>query len=140
MIFNFKKDNLEIKESNLVKTAALLIYAAKIDENYSENEKEIIKKALIKLGEKQENVDNTMLRAERIESESNQILDFTKEVKNFKSEDKEKIIEILWDIIYSDNKSDMYELNLMRRLSGLLYLDNKTVGDIKERVKIKNSK
>ena len=140
MIFNFKKNNLEIKENNLIKTAALLIYAAKIDENYSENEKEIIKKALIKLGEKQENVDDTMLRAEKIESESNQILDFTKEVKNFKSEDKEKIIEILWDIIYSDNKSDMYELNLMRRLSGLLYLDNKTVGDIKERGKIKNSK
>ena len=71
------------------------------------------------------------------EEKSNQILEFTKEIKNADHEFKIKVIETLWNIIFSDEKADMYETNLMRRLSGLLYLDSKVVGDIKEKVRIK---
>ena len=141
-MFNFfKKDNYKnssLKENELLlKTASLLIHAAKIDENYSNNEREIIKKTLIVLGSSNSDVDKLITNAENIEEKSNQMLDFTKEIKNAGEEFKIKIIEALWTIIYSDNKADMYESNLMRRLSGLLYLDNKLVGDIKEKVKNK---
>ena len=138
----FKKKNSinNIQNSNelLSKTTSLLIHAAKIDENYTNKEKEIIKKTLIELGAIHSEVDQIIINAEINEEKSNQILDFTKEVKNAGHEFKIKIIETLWNIIYSNNEADMYEDNLMRRLSGLLYLDNKTMGDIKEKIK-KNS-
>ena len=115
--------------------AALLIHAAKIDENYEDKEKEIIKKTLIELGAVSTNIDKLMLDASAIEENSNQILDFTREVKNAPETDKIKIIESLWKIIYSDDSADMYETNLMRRLSGLLYIDAKVMGDLKEKSK-----
>ena len=135
MIFNLKNKSKEKPNQNLINTAALLIHAAKIDQIYTEKEKDIIKRTIIDLSETEENIDTIILEAEKLENESIQILDFTKEVKNLNEEDKIKIVEALWKIIFSDNQSDTYESNLMRRLSGLLYLDNKTVGDIKERIK-----
>ena len=130
----FKKDTTETESNFLVKTCALLIHAAKIDENYTEKEKEIIKKAIIELSEKNENIDELLVKAEELERKSNQILSFTKEFKNLDENSKIKIVEVLWNIIYSDNNPDMYENNLMRRLTGLLYLNPKTVGDIKQKV------
>ena len=115
--------------------AALLIHVAKIDENYEDKEKEIIKKTLIELGAASANVDKLILDASIIEENSNQILNFTREVKNAPESDKIRIIEALWKIIYSDNKADMYETNLMRRLAGLLYIDAKIMGDLKEKIK-----
>ncbi len=135
MLNFFKKDNKESIDNPLTKIAALLIYAAKIDKNYTNKEKEIIKKAIIELGIKNEKVDEILVKAEEIEKNSNQILDFTKEIKNLNDDSKTKVIEILWNIIYSDTNPDIYENNLMRRLTGLLYLDPKTVGDLKEKVK-----
>ena len=135
----FKKE--EIKDNNfLTKVCALLIHAAKIDENYTDNEEEIIKKTLGELGIKDKNISKTIEEAKIIEENSNQILDFTREVKNLPKEHKIKIIESLWLIIYSNKEADIYETNLMRRLAGLLYIDTKTMGDIKERVKNQNSK
>ena len=135
----FKKE--EIKNNNfLTKVCALLIHAAKIDENYTIKEEEIIKKTLSELGLEKENVHKTLKEAKIIEENSNQILDFTREVKNLPNEDKIVIVESLWSIIYSNKEADIYETNLMRRLAGLLYIDNKTMGDIKERVKNLNLK
>ena len=139
-LFLKNKDNKSDKDSLHVKTAALLIYAAKIDENYSDIEKKIIKTTLINLGVNEENLEKVFKEAEKIESNSNQILEFTKEIKNSDENFKIKIIETLWSIIYSDNNLDMYESNFMRRLTGLLYLDNKTVGNIKEKIKKKFNK
>ena len=134
----FKKE--EIKNNNfLTKVCALLIHAAKIDENYTDKEEEIIKKTLNGLGIKDENISETIIEAKIIEENSNQILDFTREVKGLPEKDKIKIIEALWFIIYSNKDADIYETNLMRRLAGLLYIDNKTMGDIKERIKNHNS-
>ena len=135
---NLKNDNKNNDEL-LSKTTSLLIHAAKIDENYTDKEKEIIKKSLIELGAEQSNIDQIILIAESNEQKSNQILDFTKEIKNTDKNFKIKIIENLWKIIYSNKEADMYETNLMRRLSGLLYLDNKTVGDVKEKMRKKFS-
>ena len=134
MINFFKKENMETMENPLSKTAALLIHVAKIDENYTEKEREIIKKAVIRLGAKNESADSILIEAENMEKESNQILYFTKEVKNLNEDSKIKIVETLWSIIYSDSNADMYENNLMRRLTGLLYLDPMIVGDIKKKV------
>ena len=134
MINFFKKKNMETLENPLTKIAALLIHVAKIDENYTEKEKEIIKKAIIRLGAKNELANTIMIEAEEIEKESNQILSFTKEIKNLDEDSKIKIVETLWSIIYSDTSADMYENNLMRRLTGLLYLDPVTVGDIKKKI------
>ena len=117
--------------------AALLIHVAKIDENYEDKEKEIIKKTLIELGASSSNIDKLIADASVIEENSNQILSFTREVKNAPESDKIRIIESLWKIIYSDDNADMYETNLMRRLAGLLYIDAKTMGDIKEKVRKK---
>ena len=136
----FKKKENEIENSYLVKVCALLIHAAKIDENYTDNEEEIIKKALLELGSTQENLSKTIEEAKTIEENSNQILDFTREVKNLPEDNKIKIIEVLWSIIYSNNEADMYEANLMRRLAGLLYIDSKTMGDIKDKIKKQNLK
>jgi len=133
-MFNFfKKKNKEVIENSLTKIAALLIHVAKIDENYTQKEREIIKKAIIKLSSKNEIIDNVLIKAEKIEKNSNQILDFTREVKNMNEDSKIKIVEVLWNIIYSDTNADMYENNLMRRLTGLLYLDAKIVGNIKKK-------
>ena len=121
-------------DSSLIKITALLIHAAKIDENYTEKEREIIRKAIVELDPEDKNIDEVLIKAEKIEKNSNQILDFTKEVKNMNEDSKIKIIEVLWKIVYSDNNPDMYENSLMRRLSGLLYLDPKIVGDTKKRV------
>ena len=136
MFFRKNKDN----NDDLSKVAALLIHCAKIDENYSSNEEEIIKKALLEIGANNENVKEIIINGKKIENNSNQILDFTREVKNMKEENKIKIIETLWRIIYSNNVADVYETNLMRRLTGLLYIDSKTMGGIKERIKKEISK
>ena len=134
-MFNFfKKKNKEVIENSLAKIAALLIHVAKIDENYTQKEREIIKKAIMKLSSKNEIIDNVLIKAEEIEKNSNQILDFTREVKNMNEDSKIKIVEVLWSIIYSDTNADVYENNLMRRLTGLLYLDAKIVGNIKKKV------
>ena len=136
----FKKQENKIENSYLIKVCALLIHAAKIDENYTDNEEEIIKKALLELGSTQENLSKTIEEAKTIEENSNQILEFTREVKNLSEDNKIKIIEVLWSIIYSNNEADMYEANLMRRLAGLLYIDSKTMGDIKDKIKKQNLK
>ena len=139
-MFNIFKDKKEKKlndDDKYIKSAALLIHAAKIDENYTEKEKLIIKKTLIELGVKEDRLNELYNEAETIEKNSNQILDFTREIKNSNDEFKVKITETLWSIIYSDGSSDMYEDNFMRRLTGLLYLDKKIVGDIKERIRNK---
>jgi len=137
---NDSKDRSRSDDELLSKTTSLLIHAAKIDENYTDKEKTIIKKTLIQLGVKESKTDQIMLTAEINEEKSNQILDFTREIKNTDNEFKVKIIETLWSIIYSNKEADMYESNLMRRLSGLLYLDNKIMGEIKEKVKKKFTK
>ena len=140
-MFNiFKKEENE-KENNhpsIMAVACLLIHSARIDENYTDKEKKIIKDAIVEMGSGTEEIDKIMQDAELKEKDSNQILDFTREIKNINEEDKKIIIEALWDIIYSDEDADMYETNLMRRLSGLLYLDAKVVGDIKEKIRLKN--
>ncbi len=135
MFFKKKDEN---KNSNLSKIAALLIHAAKIDENYSKNEEEIIKQALEKIDPDNQNIQNIIEEGQKIEENANQILEFTREVKKIDEKNKIKIIETLWRIIYSNKKADMYETNLMRRLSGLLYIDNKIMGDIKEKIKNEN--
>ena len=117
------------------KIAALLIHTAKIDETYEEKEKDIIKKTLIELGAESSSIDKLMSDAVNIEENSNQILDFTKEVKNAPESDKIRIVESLWRIIYSDDAADIYETNLMRRLAGLLYIDAKVMGSLKEKIK-----
>ena len=134
----FKKR--EIIENNFqTKVCALLIHAAKIDENFTEIEEEIIKKTLVELGLNKKDISETIEKAKIIEENSNQILDFTREVKNLAEKDKIKIIEALWSIIYSNEDADIYETNLMRRLAGLLYIDSKTMGDIKNRIQNKKS-
>jgi uncharacterized tellurite resistance protein B-like protein len=133
MFFNKNKDT-DLSD-DLIKIAALLIHAARIDENYSLEEKEIIKKTLIEIGVKKENLENIIKKAENIESNSVQILDYTKEVKNMNDDKKIKIVETLWRIIFSNNKADIYETNLMRRLEGLLYIDSNIMGNIKDKIK-----
>ena len=132
----FKKEEVE-NNNYLTKVCALLIHAAKIDENYTEIEEKLIKKTLIELGLENDNTSKIINDAIKIEENSNQILEFTREVKNLPETDKIKIIEALWSIIYSNKDADIYETNLMRRLSGLLYVDSKTMGDIKEEIKNK---
>jgi len=137
-MFNFlkKKESSKLQQVDIIsKTASLLIHAAKIDEKYTNNEKIIIEKTLVELGANKEKLNEIMKRAEENEENSNQIIDFTKDIKSTDQNFKIKLIESLWKIIYSDKASDIYESNLMRRLSGLLYLDNKMVGDIKEKIK-----
>ena len=134
-----KKERNSDSNVSLIAIASLLIHSAKIDQNYSLKEQEIIKKALLNMGADKENIDKILNEAEIKEKDSNQILDFTREIKTINEDDKKIIIEALWEIIYSDANADMYETNLMRRLSGLLYLDNKIVGDIKEKIKNKKS-
>ena len=136
----FFKDSTDKNEGNdLIKVAALLIHAAKIDQIFSSQEEQLIKQALLKFGATKQNVDEILKNGKEIENNSNQILDFTKEVKNMDHENKIKIIETLWKIIYSNKEADIYETNLMRRLAGLLYIDNKIMGNIKDKIKKENS-
>ena len=140
-MFNFfkKEKDSEKNSFSIVALASLLIHAARIDENYSEKEKEIIKQTLLKLGANHININDIIIKAEDAEKNSNQILEFTKEAKNLEQKDKLILVEALWSIIYSDEDVDMYESNLMRRLSGLLYLDKRVVGDIKKKIKNNNT-
>tara|TARA_B100000749_G_C18095556_1_gene329621 strand:- start:97 stop:528 length:432 start_codon:yes stop_codon:yes gene_type:complete len=135
MVINiFKKKTKDAEgKKNLVLICSLFVHAAKMDENYTDKEKSIILKALSEISGKKENELKIILKkAEKKESQSNQILEFTKEVKNSEKNLRLKILEVLWKIIYSDGISDMYESNLMRRLSGLLYVSDKETGDIKQ--------
>ena len=136
MFFNKKENN---DDNQLVKIGALLIHAAKIDEDFSQEEENIIKQTLLNFGAENQNINEIIEKAKKMEESSNQILDYTKEVKNMKEENKIKIVKTLWKIIFSNKKADIYEANLMRRLAGLLYIDSKIMGDIKEQIKKENS-
>ena len=133
MFFNKNLD--KDKDNHLINIAALLIHAAKIDENYSNKEAEIIRQTLIKIGAKNENLNEILEKGKKIEEDSNHILDFTKEVKNMSNQKKIEIIENLWRIIYSNNEADIYETSLMRKLAGLLYIDNDVMGNIKTKIR-----
>ena len=137
-LFKKKEDDTAQNRISILSIACLLIHAARIDKNYSSHEKKIIKETLIKLGASKEDMKGLIEKAEILERDSNQILEFTKEAKNLEEEKKLILLEALWTIIYSDENVDMYEENLMRRLCGLLYLDKNLVGNIKEKVKNKN--
>ena len=132
MFFLEKNKN---NNDNFIKIAALLIHAAKIDQDYTNLEKKIIEQTIVDFGAKEDDLEFIIKKANEIEENSNQILDFTKEVKSLEDEKKIRIIETLWKIIYSNQEADIFETSLMRRLGGLLYIDNKTLGDIKEKIK-----
>ena len=136
MIFKFLNKNKEKPDTSAeaVNIACLLVHAAKIDENYTSDEKEIIKKTVKKLYPDLDNLNDVITQAEQKENDSNHIQEFTKDVKSLSTENKILIVETLWKIILSDGKSDIYENNLMRRLAGLLYLDDKIVGETKIKV------
>ena len=133
-----KKSKDIIEEKNYTKICALLIHAAKIDQNFSLNEENIIKQTLVEIGAKNSDLIKIISEAKKIENDSNQILYFTKEVKSMTEINKTKIVEALWRIIYSNKVADIYETSLMRRLGGLLYIDNKLMGNIKEKIKKQN--
>ena len=137
-MFFDQEENNNIED--LSKVTALLIHAAKIDEKYSDIEEEIIKKTLLEIGAESENIEKIIEKGKKIEANSNQILDFTKKVKNMSEDRKIKIIETLWKIIYSNKEADIYETNLMRRLAGLLYIDSKIMGNIKEKIRLETLK
>ena len=131
----FKKKIEKQNNNQLIKIAALMIHAGKIDENFSKQEETIIKQALLKMGANTENIQEIIAQSIVIEQNANQILDFTKEVKVMDDKKKIEIIETLWRIIYSNKDADIYETNLMRRLAGLMYIDNKIMGNIQEKIK-----
>ena len=131
----FKKKIDKQSNNQLIKITALMIHAGKIDENFSKQEEMIIKQALLKMGANTENIQEIIKQGKIIEENANQILDFTKEVKLMDDEKKIEIIETLWRIIYSNKDADIYETNLMRRLAGLMYIDNKIMGSIQEKIK-----
>ena len=131
----FKKKIEKQSNNQLIKIAALMIHAGKIDENFSKQEEVIIKQALLKMGANTENIQEIIEQSKIIEENANQILDFTKEIKVMDDEKKIEIIETLWRIIYSNKDADIYETNLMRRLAGLMYIDNKIMGSIQEKIK-----
>ena len=139
MFKNFFKKKVKSSDDKNILIASLLVHAAKIDNEYTDAEKKIIKQALINLNlVKLNDVDKLLRTAEEKEKESNQIVEFTKEIKKNSMEFRLKIIEILWKIVYSDEKSDHFESNLIRRVCGLLYVSDKDSGMIK--VKIMNLK
>ena len=140
MIFKFLNKDKKKPDANTesINIACLLIHAAKIDENYTSEEREIIKKTVKKFYPDLDNLDDIISKAEQKENDSNHIQEFTRDVKSLSTENKIIIVETLWRIILSDGKSDIYEDNLMRRLAGLLYLDDKVVGETK--VKVLNNK
>ena len=136
----FKKKYKKVKNQNIdnnnILIAALLIHAAKIDENYTDVEKSIVKRALMDLNKITPiEAENLLMAAEEKEKDSNQIVEFTKEIKKKPTDFKLKVIEILWKIVYSDNVDDMYESNLIRRVCGLLYISDKDSGVIKLKIK-----
>ena len=131
----FKKREKNGSSNKNVLIAALLIHAAKIDENYTDLEKKIIKKALEDLNNISSDQAEKLLKlAEKKEEESNQIVEFTKEIKKYSMESRLKVIEIIWKIVYSDGTNDSYESNLIRRICGLLYISDKDSGIIKTKV------
>ena len=131
--FNKEKKN-NLNDENIL-IISLLIHAAKIDENYSEAEKKIIIKAIMELNKVGFDVAAKLLKlAEKKEEESNQIVEFTREIKKYSMESRLKIIEVIWKIVYSDGTSDSYESNLIRRICGLLYISDKDNGIIKTKV------
>ena len=127
----FNNEKQKEGESELIHIACLLVHAAKIDENYTKRERNIIKNTLLKLNSSNEDIDKLLIEAEKKEADSNHIQDFTKNIKNMNKDNKVEIIKTIWNIILSDGNSDMYEENLMRRLAGLLYIDDRTIGEIK---------
>tara|TARA_B100002051_G_C16521414_1_gene527937 strand:+ start:197 stop:622 length:426 start_codon:yes stop_codon:yes gene_type:complete len=137
MIFNpFKKTESDEKfdrDESLIRVAALLVHAAKIDENYSQKEVKIIKNFLKSLNEDVD-VENIIKKAEIDERDSSQILKYTQEIKKNTLKFRTKIIKVLWKIILSDDNSDMYEGNLMRRICGLLYISDRISGEIKSEI------
>ena len=139
-IFNKNKDQKVKDNEKYTNIAALLIHAAKIDEQYTEKEKKIIKKTLEEISNNKIKVDEVIADAEKLDNNSNQILDFTKTIKNLEENLKKQLVETLWRIIYSDKNVDLYESSLMRRLTGLLYIDSKTLGDIKNKISNENLK
>ena len=139
-IFKKKNDKEIKKDEKFLNIAALLIHVAKIDENYTEKEKEIIKRTIEEISDNNINAKDIIEDAEKLDNDSNQILDFTKTVKNLEENLKIKLIETLWKIIYSDKNVNLYEASLMRRLAGLLYIDSKTLGDIKNKIYNENLK
>jgi len=138
MFFKKNKNKNENEIDDLSKVAALLIHAAKIDQNFTEKEEKIIELAILKIGANNQNIKIIIEKGKTIENDSNQILEFTREVKKMSEKKKFLVVETLWRIIYSNNEADMYETSLMRRLAGLLYIDNKIMGNIKEKIKKKN--
>ena len=143
MIFSLLEKNKE--NVNLIKMIALLIHAAKIDEHYSQNEKKMIldfivqSPKLLKNNDKEKKMDHNeaedlMKKAEEYEGQSNQILEYTREAKKMNMDTKMMIIKFMWKIILSDDKSDIYESNLMRRVCGLLYIPDKLSGEIKSNI------
>ena len=139
-IFKKKNDKEIKKDEKFLNIPALLIHVAKIDENYTEKEKEIIKRTIEEISNNNIKAKDIIEDAEKLDNDSNQILDFTKTVKNLEENLKIKLIETLWRIIYSDKNVDLYEASLMRRLAGLLYIDSKTLGDIKNKIYNENLK
>ena len=131
MIFKFFNKDEKSNNNNLIDVACLMIHAAKIDENYTDIERKIIKNTLKKINNNNEDLDKIMINAEKKESDSNHIQEFTRNIKMMEKKDKKEVIKNIWSIILSDGNSDMYEENLMRRLAGLLYIDDKTIGEIK---------
>ena len=131
----FKKEKKENSNDKSILIIALLVHAAKIDENYTEIEKKIIIKAIIQLYNTNFNESEKLLKlAEKKEEESNQIVEFTREIKKYSMESRLKIIEVIWKIVYSDGTNDSYESNLIRRICGLLYISDKDNGIIKTKV------
>ena len=132
----FTKEVKKTTNDNNILVAAMLVHAAKIDDNYTDAEKNIIKRALSNLYSIAPNqAEKLLIEAEKKEQESNQILEFTKEIKKKTMEFRLKVIEILWEIVYSDSTSDSFESNLIRRVCGLLYVSDKDSGMIKLKVK-----
>lgn len=128
----------KIEDTFLIKISALLVHAAKIDQNFTKDERLIIEKTLLKLGANENKLNQIIEKSKILEENSNQILDFTREIKSLSVEEKINIVESLWKVVYSNKNADVYETNLMRRLAGLLYIDNKTMGDIKDKIKNQN--
>jgi uncharacterized tellurite resistance protein B-like protein len=132
----FKKTKKITPNNEIILIASLLIHAARIDENYTEIERNIIKKSIMSLNSVDQHEASEILKlAEQKEEQSNQIVEFTKEVKKYSIEFRLKIIEIIWKIVYSDGASDNYESNLIRRICGLLYVSDKDNGIIKDKVR-----
>ena len=130
----------KLDKESVIGISALLVHAARIDENYTEKERKIIKRTLIKLKSDDEDIDKLISEAEKKETDSNHIQDFTRNIKAMEKDNKIEIVKNIWSIILSDGTSDIYEENLMRRLAGLLYVDSKTMGDIKLDIQTKQKK